>query len=379
MVVVFGLGLCGKVDCVPGRLHVATQFLQLFFVPYLAISSYVVVENDAKTAPVPISLKSVLLAWARFFLLLAAIVALGYTCLNLKRPWSELAFPGIFGIVALSAAALLVFISPRASYRRALQLGMVVGIPPETIAADFKREPLDAATLDSLRQEIALKDDRIPPRARFFLSVFLFLVGAGITYAMARWLLKEGSIDYVSLPMLIVGLILFFGGFGVLADWGMRIGNWVRAGVVVGVLLAIPLLPMLSRWYWRPMEEETWQRYLAAISRDVQNSKSIDGILGVADTEYSRYTYDSSHSIIPLHVRRPEYWLLDSLVSPSIYVSREKFARLAESGDDRLRAVLRLRETLQPLTGDQGRRARAERFNKYFPLIQKGEWPAEIR
>jgi hypothetical protein len=68
MVVVYGTGLYGRVDTVPGAFSVATKFFHIFWVPLLPLGSHIVVdETDDGWQGVPIELcgRSVLAAYLR--------------------------------------------------------------------------------------------------------------------------------------------------------------------------------------------------------------------------------------------------------------------------------------------------------------------------
>src|SRR5687767_4714548 len=77
MILIFGHGLFGRCDFVPGRLHVATRFLALFFMPVIPFHGFIVVEQPgqmSRMVQIPISLKSLLLAWLRLTLGLGGFV-----------------------------------------------------------------------------------------------------------------------------------------------------------------------------------------------------------------------------------------------------------------------------------------------------------------
>jgi hypothetical protein len=67
----------GRVDDVPGVCHVATVFFHVLYVPLVPLRSWVVFGGTAKDdswqgIPIPMSFKSVLLAWLRLPILVAA-------------------------------------------------------------------------------------------------------------------------------------------------------------------------------------------------------------------------------------------------------------------------------------------------------------------
>ncbi|MEZ6055673.1 MAG: hypothetical protein R3C01_03120 [Planctomycetaceae bacterium] len=68
MVIVWGSGLYGKVDEIPGLCHVATKFGHLYYIPLIPVDSVVVFEKTAdgwRGIEIGVSLKSVLVAWFR--------------------------------------------------------------------------------------------------------------------------------------------------------------------------------------------------------------------------------------------------------------------------------------------------------------------------
>src|SRR5262249_42870975 len=74
MAVLFGERLFGKVDVVPGRFHVATNFFHIWFFPFVPFRSYLVGESGSKR--IPLSLKSVLFAWLRALVILIVVIFL---------------------------------------------------------------------------------------------------------------------------------------------------------------------------------------------------------------------------------------------------------------------------------------------------------------
>ena len=63
MFIVWGQRLYAKVDRVPGVLYVATLFFHLMFIPLFPLGGIVVAERDGRAAPIPMSWKSMLLAY----------------------------------------------------------------------------------------------------------------------------------------------------------------------------------------------------------------------------------------------------------------------------------------------------------------------------
>ena len=71
--VYFGWDLFGKVDRVPGRCHVATEFFHVWFLPVAPRRSFLVLEDPGRgqgvsVVPIAPSYKSLLWTWGRLFL-----------------------------------------------------------------------------------------------------------------------------------------------------------------------------------------------------------------------------------------------------------------------------------------------------------------------
>src|SRR5438874_13693924 len=78
MYIVWGSKLMGKVDVVPGLFHVATKFGHIYYIPLIPTASFVVLSQDGqgfRGVPIGLSIKSILLAWLRVALLIAAVIA----------------------------------------------------------------------------------------------------------------------------------------------------------------------------------------------------------------------------------------------------------------------------------------------------------------
>jgi hypothetical protein len=142
-----GTHLYGKVDQVPGLLHVGTQFFHLNFVPLVPMGSYLVlhgVSNSDETPgmPIPWSRKSVFFGWGRAALwigatsLLVSAAVEAIRCLENQGDWVEA------GGMALGAIVMFVLLPisyrlTHASPLRALELAKIAGIEPEVVAKYF--------------------------------------------------------------------------------------------------------------------------------------------------------------------------------------------------------------------------------------------------
>ena len=70
MIFIFGVRLFGKVDVVPGRFYVATEFYHIQFVPIVPMQTYLVLEEDAdgwRGVTMQQCRKSIKDAWQRRF------------------------------------------------------------------------------------------------------------------------------------------------------------------------------------------------------------------------------------------------------------------------------------------------------------------------
>ena len=68
--------LLGKCDAVPGFFHVATRFFHINFVPLIPIETYLVLSrngNSFRGVKIPMSGKTVGLAWGRFITFVASV------------------------------------------------------------------------------------------------------------------------------------------------------------------------------------------------------------------------------------------------------------------------------------------------------------------
>ena len=77
MIIIWGSGLYGRTDEVPGLFHVATRFGHLWYIPLIPTRSYLILDVDSgeRGAEIPLNLKSMLLGWGRPACLIAAVVA----------------------------------------------------------------------------------------------------------------------------------------------------------------------------------------------------------------------------------------------------------------------------------------------------------------
>ena len=130
MFIVYGFARYGRVDDVPGIGYVDTMFFHIMFVPiYPACSDFFFDRGDGnwRSAIVPVSLKSVFVAWLRAACL---VVAAWYSVRVLNTFIDRPVDPALFrhwivlivsNLTTWSATLFIPFIT-RASYQRALVL-----------------------------------------------------------------------------------------------------------------------------------------------------------------------------------------------------------------------------------------------------------------
>lgn len=136
MVIIWGSGLYGKVDEVPQLCHVATRFGHLYYIPLIPLGTYAVFEkngDDFSGAALPLSFKSILVAWLRAGLIVGAVAAGIFGFINFAERHQV---DGIAGVL-LAAIAMGLFIGSyywsvitRANYSRAVQIAERCGINP---------------------------------------------------------------------------------------------------------------------------------------------------------------------------------------------------------------------------------------------------------
>jgi hypothetical protein len=78
MIIVFGTRLFGKVDEVPGLGHVVTRFFHVYYFPLIPYESFLVLAKSGdqfRGAKIPLSAKSVFVAWLRAGAIVGAVIA----------------------------------------------------------------------------------------------------------------------------------------------------------------------------------------------------------------------------------------------------------------------------------------------------------------
>jgi hypothetical protein len=147
-----GMSLYGKVDQVPGLLHVATQFFHVNFVPLVPTGSFVVIEgierkdDDPPGIPIGYHFRSLLFAWIRAGLWIgggwAAIAAIieAFRCLHHR---GDPGFAAAMAVLSLVLFAILpaTYRLTRAAPLRAVALARLADIEPEVVAGFFINHP----------------------------------------------------------------------------------------------------------------------------------------------------------------------------------------------------------------------------------------------
>jgi hypothetical protein len=127
--IVWGTGLYGKVDRVPGLFHVATKFFHIWYVPLIPTQSWIVIAGTEKGnrwrgVELGLSGKSVLAAYFRLALVITVLVAGFRVISTLDKDRTGALMSGLAGVVAI--VLLVVSLRARASRERAHRLGKIL-------------------------------------------------------------------------------------------------------------------------------------------------------------------------------------------------------------------------------------------------------------
>ena len=139
MVIIWGSRLMGKVDVVPGLFHVATRFGHLNFLPLVPMGTYLILSQDGsgfRGMPIGFSFKSMMMAWVRTGLFIAAVIVSILAMVEVADGKNQSWVIRVSIAVGLWAVFALTWhrIASRASFRRACQLGELVGLNEEGFA-----------------------------------------------------------------------------------------------------------------------------------------------------------------------------------------------------------------------------------------------------
>lgn len=136
MVIIWGSQLYGKTDEIQGIGHVATRFGHLYYIPLIPMGSMFITGQEGEHylgAPISLSARSVLLAWARAVSILATIGSLIFlvTATPDMGPVGGKLVPAV--LLAFSIMMIVLFRmgwAMKASYERAKELSNTVGFDP---------------------------------------------------------------------------------------------------------------------------------------------------------------------------------------------------------------------------------------------------------
>jgi hypothetical protein len=146
---VFGTRPFGKCDVVPELFYVSTWFFHINFFPLIPMGTRLVLGrsgNSYRVVHIPLSFKSLLLAWITAASFFACLISWIITIVMMSDRHGEPAIPLVFSILATIVAGLLAFLPRRASYERACQLAELVGLNERGWAAlnvQYGRAPND--------------------------------------------------------------------------------------------------------------------------------------------------------------------------------------------------------------------------------------------
>lgn len=146
---IVGDGYYGKCDRVPGLFHVKTRFLHIYWMPVVPRESYLVFESSGgqQGIAIPLSFRSVLLAWSRMAATLLAValtllwVPMFLVLFGSMRPGANPTIRPIDAIFLLICVTFVVALVARFTFRswnakpsRAYYLGKIAGFSPSVIA-----------------------------------------------------------------------------------------------------------------------------------------------------------------------------------------------------------------------------------------------------
>ncbi|MBI4613234.1 MAG: hypothetical protein HY720_06445 [Planctomycetes bacterium] len=163
---IVGKRLCGRIDRVPGLLHVATEFYHVNWLPLVPLKSWIVFDGSERSewgghgawnqwsvkwrgVPVAFSLRSVLAAWFRASLVVAGIFLAMFGVIEmLGRLRPLLAFPLLVaGVVCFVLSWLSTYLS-RASMERAVEMGCHANVPLTTLARFLGVPPAEIGAIE---------------------------------------------------------------------------------------------------------------------------------------------------------------------------------------------------------------------------------------
>ena len=135
----FGTKLMGKVDEVPRMGYVSTQFFHVNYLPLIPTGSYFVLEENGdnfRGVTVPLSFKSILVAWMRAILFIGFIVGVIFAIIAVSDKNTAGAIGAGVGSCIAVAAFFGTYYMPlvsKASYHRAMDLAQRIGLNEEAV------------------------------------------------------------------------------------------------------------------------------------------------------------------------------------------------------------------------------------------------------
>ncbi len=140
-VLAWGKRFYGTVDRVPGMFYVATLFLHIFWIPLLPVGTWVCALESSehtfgRSKRIRLSVRSLLMAWTRFFLIAVAVVCGiagtgGLIAMWTEWRWIELPVWLLAALVAALIGLWCLRLFEPASFHRAKALTIAIGISEE--------------------------------------------------------------------------------------------------------------------------------------------------------------------------------------------------------------------------------------------------------
>uniref|UniRef100_A0A7R9Z3L7 Uncharacterized protein n=1 Tax=Pseudictyota dubia TaxID=2749911 RepID=A0A7R9Z3L7_9STRA len=135
--IIFGTRFFGDTDAVPGLFYVSTKFFHVDFIPLFPIASYIVLRRrvlSVQGVEIPLSLKSIAIAWLRFLAVAGAAASLIWLMVSVADDSDDhkvidVILPTSIFLAAVIAASLALFHKSlrNASYERATELASKLG------------------------------------------------------------------------------------------------------------------------------------------------------------------------------------------------------------------------------------------------------------
>ncbi|MFM9963693.1 MAG: hypothetical protein ACKV2Q_20995 [Planctomycetaceae bacterium] len=165
MVIVWGSGLYGDVDGIPGIGNVATNFGHLYYLPLVPTGSHFILEQSSdgwRGVPIGWSIKSILMAWLRLGLGFVALVC-GVIAAAELMDHKQI---GGIGMSIACVAFIAMFIATKrmkfftvASYERAKQLADQIGLTDQAmVMLDLYYGELSESEAQRKLEELATQD-----------------------------------------------------------------------------------------------------------------------------------------------------------------------------------------------------------------------------